>query len=71
MINVKTGDRVRIKERPDWYLPSGYKPANVEGQVFEVIEELPGYITVFLDEEVTGIDISIPLPFSIDSIEKI
>jgi hypothetical protein len=70
-MSLKIGDRVRIKARTDWYLPSGYKLANVEGRVFEVIEELPGYITVFIDDEVTGIDLSIPLPFSIDSIEEL
>jgi hypothetical protein len=71
LVNLKIGDRVKIKDRTDWYLPSGYKPANVEGRVFEVIEELPGYVTVLLEKEVTGIDISIPLPFSIDSLDKI
>jgi hypothetical protein len=70
-VNLNIGDRVKIKSRTDWYLPSGYKPANVKGQVFEVIEELPGFVTVLLDEEVTGIDLSIPLPFSTDSLEKI
>lgn len=71
LVNLIIGDRVKIKDRTDWYLPSGYKLANVEGMVFEVIEELPGYVTVLVDKEVTGIDISIPLPFSIDSLDKI
>jgi hypothetical protein len=71
MVNLKTGDKVRIKDRADWYLPSGYKPAGVEGRVFEVVEEFPGYVTILLDKEATGIDLSIPLPFSIESIVKI
>jgi hypothetical protein len=69
--NLKIGDRVKIKDRAGWYLPSGYKPANAEGRVFEVIEEFPGYVTILLDKDVTGIDRSIPLPFSVDYIEKI
>jgi hypothetical protein len=71
LISLKIGDRVKIKARADWYLPSGYKPANAEGRVFEIIEELPGYVTVLMDDEVTGIDLSIPLPISIDCLEKI
>jgi hypothetical protein len=70
MADLKTGERVRIKDRTDWYLPSGYKLRGAEGLVFEIVEELPGYVMVLLDEAVTGIDKSIPLPFSIDSIEK-
>lgn len=71
LVNLNIGDRVKIKDRTDWYLPSGYKLANIEGRVFEVIEEMPGYVTVLLDEDVTGIDLSIPLPFSLDSLDKI
>ncbi len=71
MATLNIGDRIRIKARTDWYLPSGYKLANIEGRVFEVVEEFPGYVTVLLDEEVTGIDLSVPMPFSMDSLEKL
>ena len=71
MIDIKEGDRVRIKDRPDWPLPAGYQPANVEGKVFEVIDEPAGYVTVLLDQNVTGIDTGIPLAFRIEAVEKI
>jgi hypothetical protein len=71
MVVLKPGDRVRIKNRTDWYLPSGYKPANAEGKVFEVLAEPEGYVMILLDEDVTGIDKSIPLAFRLEAVEKI
>lgn len=71
MTDIKAGDRVRIKERPDWPMPMGYKLANEEGQVAEVIEEPKGYVTVLLDRDITGIDRSIPLAFRLEAVEKI
>ena len=69
MDNYQAGDRVRIKDRPDWPMPKGYKLANQEGRVFHVFEE--GYVTVLLDENAAGIDARIPLGFRADAIEKI
>lgn len=71
MADIKPGDRVRIKDRPDWPLPSGYKLANEEGCVVEIVEEPKGYATVLLDNEVTGIDKQIPLAFRLEALEKI
>ena len=71
MNDIKAGDRVRIKDRPDWYMPTGYKLANAEGHVFEVVEEPTGYVTVLLDKDITGLDRSIPLGFRIEAVEKI
>ena len=71
MIDIKVGDRVRIKDRPDWPMPTGYKLANAEGQVVEVIEVPEGYVTVKLDKELTGIDTRIPLGFRVETLEKI
>jgi hypothetical protein len=71
MTDIKEGDRVRIKDRPDWPLPTGYKLANAEGQVFEIVEEPAGYVTVLLDKDITGIDTSIPLAFRVEAVEKI
>jgi len=71
MADIKPGDRVRIKDRPDWPLPSGYKLTNEEGRVVEIVEEPQGYATVLLDNEVTGIDTQVPLGFRLESLEKI
>jgi hypothetical protein len=70
MANLKPGDRVKIKSRPDWYLPSGYKLAYAEGTVFEVLSEPQGYVKILLDQDITGIDRSIPLAFRIEALEK-
>ena len=71
MAALKMGDKVRIKPRQDWYLPSGYKPAGAEGKVVELIEEPAGYVMVALDKDVTGIDKHVPLAFRIEALEKI
>jgi hypothetical protein len=70
MNEIKSGDRIKMKNRQDWYLPSGYLPSGVEGQVVEVLEEPQGFIMVTLDQEVTGIDKRVPLGFRIDAVEK-
>lgn len=70
MANIKVGDRVRIKDRPDWLIGK-YKLADAEGRVAEVIDEPEGYITVLLDKKITGIDTSIPLGFRVEAVEKI
>jgi hypothetical protein len=72
MSEFNAGDRVRIKDRSDWYLPTGYKLANQTGSVFEIMEEPEGYVMVLLDsDEISGIDKSIPLAFRIESLEKV
>ncbi|MFC1902018.1 hypothetical protein ACFLX3_03730 [Chloroflexota bacterium] len=71
MADIKVGDRVRINDRPDWPMPTGYKLANSEGRVAEVIKEPKGYIMVLLDKDTAGIDTSIPLSFRVEALEKI
>ena len=71
MTEIKAGDRVKIKDRSDWPIPTGYKLTNLEGQVAEVIEHPVGYVTVLLDKDATGIDPSIPLGFRVEALEKI
>jgi hypothetical protein len=68
---LKAGDRVKIKNRSDWYLPSAYPPVNATGTVFEVVEDPKGYVKILLDEDVTGIDKKVPLAFRLEAIEKI
>jgi len=70
-MDIKPKDRIRIKDRPDWEFPTGYKLAGAEGTVVKIIEGHPEYINVLLDEELTGFDKRIPLGFRIDAVEKI
>ena len=72
MIDIKPGDRVRVKERPDWPMRTGYRLDNLEGSVFDVIDEPEGYVLVLLDkEDATGLDPRVPLGFQADALEKI
>jgi hypothetical protein len=69
--NIKVGDRVKISDRPDWPIPAGYKLANFEGRIAEIVEDPEGYVTVLLDKDATGIDTRIPLAFRLEAVEKI
>jgi hypothetical protein len=72
MIDIRPGDRVRVKERPDWPMPTGYRLAKTEGRVFDIIDEPEGYVLVLLDrEDATGLDPRVPLGFQADALEKI
>ena len=72
MSEFKAGDRVRVKPRPDWPMPMGYKLANLEGKVYDVIDEPAGYVLVLLDkEDATGLDSRVPLGFQAGALEKI
>jgi len=71
MADIKVGDRIRIKDRPDWPSPPGYRLANMEGKVYQVWEEA-GFFMFRL--ETTNIDVLEPdtsMVFPVDSIEKI
>ena len=39
MAEIKVGDIVIVKDRPDWPSPPGYRMANTEGEVYQVKEE--------------------------------
>jgi hypothetical protein len=69
--NIKVGDRVKIFDRPDWPVPTGYKLANLEGRIAEIVENPEGYVTVLLDKDAAGIDTRIPLAFRAEAVEKI
>lgn len=71
MSEIKVGDRVRIKDRPGWPSPPGYRLANTEGIVNQIREEA-GF--VMLRVEKTGIDVLEPgtsMVFRMESVEKI
>lgn len=71
MADIKVGDRVRIKDRKDWPMPGGYKLANHEGTVSEITDDPEGYVLIFMDKDTAGIDLSVPLGFRLEAVEKI
>ena len=40
MAEINVGDRVRIKNRPDWLTPPGYRLAGSEGIVMKIWEKM-------------------------------
>lgn len=47
MTKIIAGDMVRIKERPEWPSPPGYRLANLEGKVISISEQ-EGFVTIRL-----------------------
>ena len=71
MTDIKAGDRVRVKDRPDWPSPPGYQMANSEGRVYQVLEDA-GFVTLRLEK--TNVDVLEPgttMVFPVDAVEKI
>ena len=64
---IKVGDRVKLKDRPDW--PGGYKLANSEGTVFEVQEKW-GYVFIHLEKTGAPVDVGSTLTLRQDMVEK-
>jgi len=68
MAEIKVGDRVRVKDRPDW--PGGYKIASSEGSVIEV-QKPWGYVVIHLEKTNASIDLGITLTLREEGLEKI
>ena len=73
MANIKVGDMVRIKDRSDWWLPTPFRPANAEGKVIDIFDDVGGtyYVAVVFNKEIVGVDERIPLGFRVEDVEKI
>ncbi len=56
MNKFAVGDRVRVKDKPEW--PGGYKIAHWEGKVVEVKADPQGYIIMKADK--TGYNMAFP-----------
>lgn len=70
---IKVGDRVRVKGRPDWPLPT---PHPTVGRTAKVIEaatnrDLGAYCFIAFDEDITGLDPRIVVGARYDQMEKI
>ena len=64
---IKVGDRVRLKDRPDW--PGSYRLANSEGTVFEVQEE-SGYVLIHIEKSGVPVDLGSTLTLREEMVEK-
>ena len=75
MAGIKVGDRVRIKDRPDWPSPPGYRLANSEGRVIEVDEgseeNVEGFIKIQLEKTEADFDIGTRLTLQTEVVQKI
>lgn len=77
MDNIKLGDRVRIKDRPDWPTPPGYRLANSEGITVriceweEVLAEFPEYAKVKIEKTQANVEIGTTMLFRLENLEKI
>lgn len=67
---IRPGDRVRIKPRPEWELPSGYPPANATATVVSY-HQVDGFAYCVLDEDVIGIDTRVVLGFRLDALDRL
>ena len=70
MADIKRGDKIRVKDRKDWPSPPGYKLANSEGDVTQVMEK-EGFVVMHLRKTNSDIDLGSTLMFRLDQVEKI
>ena len=69
MSKIKAGDMVRIKKRPDWPFPPGYKLAGSEGNITFVREG--GFVTVRLVKTNSDIPKDTLIILRLESVQKI
>lgn len=65
---LQVGDRVRIKDRPEW--PGRYKLAGSEGSITE-LQEPAGYVIVHVEKTEADVNLGTTLTFRSDMIERI
>lgn len=70
MSKIKTGDIVRIKDRPDWPSPPGYRLVNSEGAVTSVESE-EGFVTIRLVKSSTNLPKDTILTLRLENVEKV
>jgi hypothetical protein len=77
MSDLKTGDKVRIKDRSNWPTPPGYPLANSEGIVVglweteEATKDFPDYVNVRIDKTKSWAEPGTTLVFRRENLEKI
>jgi hypothetical protein len=70
MGKINIGDIIRIKNRPDWPSPPGYKLADSEGEVTSLKEE-EGFVTIRLLKTNSNIPKDAILDFRLENVVKI
>ncbi len=70
MTQIIVGDTVRIKDRPEWPSPPGYRLANLEGKVIS-IREPEGFITIQLFKPSPGIPEDNILTLKLENVNKV
>jgi acyl dehydratase len=68
MAGFKVGDRVKIKDRPDW--PGQYKLAGSEGSIIE-LQDPAGYVIIHIEKTEAKVRPGTTLVFRSDAVEKI
>ena len=72
MDSLMVGDRVRVKERTEWWLPTKYKLANAQGTVAEIYEDCESqYVALEMDEDLIGVDKRVRVTFHTEAVEKV
>lgn len=77
MAELKVGDRVRIKERPDWPSQPGYLLAGSEGVIAnwsnwpELFLDFPEYVFVVVDKPARPDDTGLSLVLRTENLEKL
>jgi hypothetical protein len=78
VIKIKVGDRVKIKDRPEWPSPPGFKLAGSEGRVIQIGDSeefinglVEGFLTVQLDKPTAYFEIGTQLTLQVEAVEKL
>lgn len=66
---LKPGDRVIVKPRPDWEMPTPYRLAGETATVYAMFK-VPGYVYVVFDQDCTGLDPRVPVGFGMENLQK-
>ena len=77
MAEINIGDKVRVKDRPDWVSPPGYRLANSEGTVVKIsdcedlLDEFQEYVKVQIDKTSADVKTGTTMLFRVENLEKI
>ena len=69
MRNIKVGDLIRIKDRPDWPTPPGYPLRNSKGEVIE-LKKKEGFVTLRLLKTKSNIPRDALLTLRLENLER-